>query len=374
MPPTRRGCATAAGGFVILGIINALTEKFLYEQEAAGLAEYGTHKFVKPFFFATMLFFGVAMSLPVYIILSWMGREGYPPISSLTKGLIFKFVLPGFFGCFQGVMSSITIATIGVSVDYMMRSATLIGVTLVARFYFKRSFTRYELTGVITVAISLILVGLASVLNAENSSTVMVSKKWAVVILIFKAISQFVYSIKLSIEQFVTQQRRMHPMLVSGFESTWEFTFGALIVLPLAHIMPGREGNGIHENAFDTFAQLKSSPYLILIMLFSLCVEGIYSVSSVELTSATSAVMRTLVECFRNFLIWVVQLCLFYGLAGSESLSKFRGVGEEWSKGSWIQLFGYGVLLVGLMTYGGVFSKQKGKEGGLSLLDDQYPE
>jgi hypothetical protein len=46
-------------------------DKDIYkEQESVGLAEYGVHKFVKPFFFATMLFFGLSFSMVGYFFLS----------------------------------------------------------------------------------------------------------------------------------------------------------------------------------------------------------------------------------------------------------------------------------------------------------------
>jgi hypothetical protein len=352
-------------GFVVLGTVNAIAEKVLYEQESAGLTEYGVHKFVKPFFFATMLFFGVSLSLVAYTFLSYWRRDDYPQISILPLPRFVEFFLPGFFGLFQGAMSSITAALIGVSIDYMMRSATLIGVSLIAKFYFKKDFKVYEWTGMIIVAVSLTFVGLASVLNAENSVTVLVSRKWTIVILILKALSQAAYSIKLSIEQFYTQQRRIPAMLVSGLESLWGFMIGAIVLLPIVHNLPGIEGRGVHENVFDTFAQLQNNGRIVILLILSISSECVYSVSSVSLTEATSAVARTLIESFRTFLIWVVQLGIFYGLSHSESLAKYRGIGEEWATGSWVQLGGYVLLIIGLLTYRGmVFCREK-KENAL---------
>jgi hypothetical protein len=363
MIPRARTSLGPAIAFVILGTVNAIMEKVLYEQEAAGLPEYGLHKFVKPFFFATMLFFGVSLSIVGYLFLSYWNQDSYPRLSILPLPRFVTFSLPGFFGLFQGAMSSITAALIGVSVDYMMRSATLIGVSLIAKFFFKKEFQKYEWAGMIIVALSLTLVGLASVLNAENSITVLVSRKWTIVILILKALSQAAYSIKLSIEQYYTQQFRIPPMVVSGLESLWGFAIGAIVLLPVVHNIPGVEGRGIHEDAFDTFAQLQNNGCILLILSTSVMLECVYSVSSVSLTEATSAVARTLIESFRTFLIWIVQLALFYGLSRSESLSKYKGIGEEWATGSWVQLAGYIMLICGLLTYRGTlfFKPRKDK-------------
>lgn len=358
--------------FIILGIINALGEKFLYEQEAIG-SNHVKHKFIKPIFFATTLFFGVSLSLIAYVFLSLIGKNGYPPLSKLQKWTFFKFIIPGFFDLFQGVMSSVTSALIGVSIDYMLRSATLVGVSIIARFYFKRRFKSYEIIGILIVTVSLLLVGMSSVINADISSTVHVSKKWAIVILILKLLSQATYSIELSLDQYYTQQRRVHCMVVSGFQSFWAFLIGALILLPLSNIMPGKDGNGLHESFDDTILMLKNSKSIVIIIGMCVVIESIYQMSSVALTESTSAVIRTLVESFRTFILWLLQLAIFYGFKGHPSLQKYRGIGEEWSKGSWLQLFGYFLLLSGLMVYRGFKpNKIKFEKDKLEINNQDY--
>jgi drug/metabolite transporter (DMT)-like permease len=348
MDAVQRPLSLPIVGFVFLGTINAVLEKVIYEQESLGIAEYGIHKFVKPFFFATMLSFGVSLSIPFYFIFKTPEQDSRPSLS-----LAFAFFLQGFFGYFQGMMSSITAALIGVSIDYMMRSATLLGVSLIAKFYFKRQFKSYEWAGMIVVAISLVLVGLSSVVSAGNSVTIRVSRKLAVLILILKALSQAGYSIKLSLEQYFTQQKKISSLAVSGFESFCGFLIGACVVLPIVNVGPGIEGQGLHEDIHDTLAQLRHNPVIIALIVVAFTCESVYQLASVALTEATSAVVRTLVESFRTFLIWVVQLGLFYGLSRVPSLAKYRTIGEEWAIGSWIQLIGYVILILGLMTYQG---------------------
>jgi hypothetical protein len=341
-----------------LGIVNCLIEKVIYEQEARGSKEYGVHKFVKPFFFATMICLGVALSLVAYILVSWSGRDGFPPVTSLPRKTMPMFFISGVFGLFQGVMSSIVTALVGVSIDYMMRSATLIGVCLIARFYFKRRFRRNEWSGVALVGLAMLLVGVSGVLNAGNSVTILVSKRWAIVIIALKAISQLTYSIRLSFEQYFSQHERFDIMLISGLENLWAFVIGAFVLLPISHRIPGPVDLGLHEDIFDTFSQLRHSSTIILLLGLAVCIECGYSISSVALTEATSAVARTLIEAFRTFLIWVLQLGLFYGLSKSKRLHGYRGIGEEWSDGSWVQLLGYFTLMVGLLVYQGVLTKK----------------
>jgi uncharacterized membrane protein len=151
-------------------------------------------------------------------------------------------------------------------------------------------------------------------------------------------------------------------MVFSGLESSWGFLIGAVVLLPIVHNVPGVEGRGLHENVFDTFAQLQDNGYVILILTMCVVLECVYSVASVSLTEATSAVARTLIESFRTFLIWIVQLALFYGLSRTESFSKYKTIGEEWAAGSWVQLAGYILLIIGLLTYRGMVFWRPRKE------------
>lgn len=337
--------------FTVLGIVNAILERCLYEQKSMGIEVYGVHRFVKPLFFATMLSAGVVNSLIIYFLIHSCSGKHAKPLVSRAPFSCFDFVIPGFFGLFQGIMSSITTTMLGVSIDYMMRSATLIGVTLIAVFWFHRRFQTHERIGIIVVSLGLLFVGYSSILSAGNSSTIRVSKKWTVVILIFKVISQIAYAVKLSIEQHFTQQKKIPILLVTGLQSAWSAAIGAFVVLPLAHLMSGDEGNGFHENIVDTFMQLKNNHTIVMIVVIAISIECAYIISSVALTSATSAVSRMLVECVRNFIIWIVQLAIFYSMSASEQWRQYRCIGEEWSKGSWLQLIGYVILMVGIAIH-----------------------
>lgn len=103
-------------------------------------------------------------------------------------------------------MSSITAAFIGVSIDYMMQNTILISISLIVKCYFKRQFKTNEWAEMIIVALSLIFVELSSVINAGNSISIHVSRRLAVLILVLKTINQATYSVKLSLEQYYTQQ------------------------------------------------------------------------------------------------------------------------------------------------------------------------
>jgi hypothetical protein len=100
---------------------------------------------------------------------------------------------------------------------------------------------------------------------------------------------------------------------------------------------------------------IKNSPGLIGLIFVFFFLGLTYNVTSTELIGRTSAVIRTLMEAFRTFLIWMVQFGIFYGLRNSGgSAYKFRLAGEEWSNGSAIQLSGFLLMTFFLLMYNGV--------------------
>jgi hypothetical protein len=63
----------------------------------------------------------------------------------------------------------------------------------------------------------------------------------------------------LTFEDFFMADLAMEPMKIVGFEGVFGSFFMICILLPIAYILPGPEGLGLHENTLDTLAMIKSS-------------------------------------------------------------------------------------------------------------------
>ena len=71
-----------------------------------------------------------------------------------------------------------------------------------------------------------------------------------------------------------------------------------------------------------------------------------YNVSANFVTQCLSAVVRSILEACRVMGVWIVGLMFFY--LGNSSYQK---IGEEWSAWSFLELFGFCVLLYGTFSY-----------------------
>ncbi|OHT09418.1 hypothetical protein TRFO_21646 [Tritrichomonas foetus] len=339
--------------FICLGVLNALLEKSLYQQEALGLPKYGVHKCSKPHFFCSIGFAGMGCAVFFYILMTKLWPSKFESIKKVSWKQFSEFLIPATFDLMQGTMSSVTIAFVGLSFDYMMRCGTLVGVTIIAKIYFKKKFHTYQWVAIGIIISALIIIGLSSMILADQSSTINVPPKVALSIIFLKFLAQFCYSIKLSYEQYFSQDIKLNPTLVVGLEGSLSTLMEFLIVLPIVHFLPGEEGNGIHEDFFDTIEMMKNSKTVLILMLSGMVWCGVYNVFAVSLTEASSAVTRTLLESFRTFIIWGIQIAIFYICSSSESLKKYSSLGEEWCKGSFLQLGGYIVMIIGILLYYG---------------------
>lgn len=121
--------------------------------------------------------------------------------------------------------------------------------------------------------------------------------------------------------------------------------------MPISQYLPGPEGNGIHEDSIDTLKMIGNSWTIRIAMIIMVILGFIYNVVSATLISRTSAVVRTLMEAFRAFLIWIVQLLIFYTFRTNDTLHHYIFAGEEWGTGSYIQLAGFILMTFAVLAY-----------------------
>jgi hypothetical protein len=347
--------------FLVFGIGNAVTTKFAVICEAEGLDEFPKpHKFQKPWMLTTICFFAMMCATPIYYFISWQHqRKGgsrflYP--HELRLKAFCEFAIPAFSDAFEGIVSAVCIVFVGVSIDSMMKSGTLVGVSLIARWLFKQHYHTWQWIAIVGVVISLTMVGASGIIASGNSTTVTTSRVWVVLIIALKYVSQVGYAIKISYEEYMVQKLDYHPVMICGVEGIWSFLM-CLVCQIAAQYMPGKEGNGIREDTADTFAMIGNNPKLWGIISASWFLGLTYNCVSTTLIGRTSAVIRTLMESFRTFLIWMVQFIIYYGLSTAPHDSeayKFRMAGEDWSIGAYVQLSGFALMTFSLFLYNGI--------------------
>jgi len=121
-------------------------------------------------------------------------------------------------------------------------------------------------------------------------------------------------------------------------------------------VLPGADG-GHAEDPVDTAVMLSNSLPLMACVFTYLVSCGTFNITGIQVTAALSAVHRMMLDASRTIVIWAFGLYVHYCI---DPNSKF---GENWNSGSYIQLVGFAILVVGQAIYGEV----------LKLPGLQYP-
>ena len=97
---------------------------------------------------------------------------------------------------------------------------------------------------------------------------------------------------------------------------------------------------------YTSLIQLSNSSDLCWLCFGYFVTIFFYNVSANFVTQCLSAVVRSILEACRVMGVWIVGLMFYY--LGSSSYQK---IGEAWSNWSFLELFGFIVLLLGTFSY-----------------------
>lgn len=153
---------------------------------------------------------------------------------------------------------------------------------------------------------------------------------------------QYVYE-----EKVMSGDTKAPPWLLIGMEGLFGTLLVVLVVYPLAGIIPG-SNHGVFEDLDNTLAQLSDNPALVQLSIAFCVLVFILNSFSVLVTYMLSSVWHAILDNFRPISIWAVEL-LMYGATGGVH-------GERWSSGSYLQLAGLAVMLIGTAIYNGSIS------------------
>ena len=339
-------------GMFFLGSIAVINQKFLFEIYGYGKPEYGYHRWRKPWFFSTGAAIGMCLALVIHYILVAMKLQKAYHLG--FRRILFIFV-PSFCDLFASVLSNISVLYLDVSVVLMLRGSTVLFTGLISRFYLKRDVFGYQWIAIAIVLFALMLVSVAAVMSHQQSGKARKKVKTGIGFTIagiaIKVGSKLLQSIRLLIEEDLTHVQQIPSVLLVGLEGVWSLILCGTVFLPMVNALPGPEGNGIHEDFVDSCVMLISNKWISLLFGFHILLMVALTVSSMIVTETTNAVFRTLFDLTRIIFVWLLQITLHYSMKGTSLETHFGKIGEVWTPWSYMQLVGFGLLIVGMFVY-----------------------
>jgi Nucleotide-sugar transporter len=290
-----------------------------------------------------------------------------PP--SATKSLLQEIkevsllAIPTFFDLIATILMNVGLLSVTASVYQMLRGAEMLFAALFAVVFLKRSLNKYHYSGIACCIAGITLVGTSSLMSGEGSATHAVDPAQILFGMTLIVASQAVQAAQITFEDFFMADMAIPPLKIVGYEGLFGTLTMALFLLPLVQRLPGTDGQGIHEDSYDTWHMIRNNPVIYRILILDMIALLLYNVAGMCVTGHLGAVFRTVLETTRTLFVWLVDLMLFYTPLGMGKL------GESWSKYSWVQAAGFVVLVIGTVVYGRGDEDEVAKEIAEGMYD-----
>ena len=278
------------------------------------------------------------------------------------KSVYYKVLYPAFCDFLASFIMFVGLLWIPVSIWQMIRGSIILFTGLIRQYWLKKPLNKSEWTSLFVIFFSLILVGAASIFSEDTSSSEPVSAALKILGMFLVFIAQGIQALQTVIEEHLLQGIEAPATMVVGMEGVWGFLLTACVALPIASVLPGEEGQGLHEDFIDSLIMCKNSMTVLTLNVLSVVVLLVFNLSSMRVTLYTNSLVRNLMEPIRTFLVWVTTVAIH---------CFWPEFGEGLTKWSWLQLAGFVVLSVGMLMFNGTIKlfKEEKKEEEKPIID-----
>lgn len=257
----------------------------------------------------------------------------------------FKTAIPAFLCLFGTFLQAAGLIFLPVSVYQMLASSIIMFSAIVRFFWMGKGLARFEACGIVLTALGLTLVGIASIVSGEGSSS-QSSVGMLLVGIVLELSAQAVLAFEAVMEERLLHGFSAPPEFVCGIVGSWGLLYTCVIFLPIAQFINGDEGNGLHEDSIETLNMIMDSPTIRLLLLIFFVAILLYNLMFRLLISITQATTMQVLGGLRTLCVWVVALLMYF---------EWPQYGEKWAASSWIELSGFFILMFGVFLYRATF-------------------
>lgn len=370
----------AVCGMIFFGTACSLLAKLIYSVRAPN--SYGeVLPYEKPWFQVLAMFAGMSvcilLDLPKPSSRRRSSDEEAPllnqqhPSHTLPDGTdshsVWIIGIPTLFDLFATACGCTGLLYTTVSVYQMLRGAMLVWTAFLSIIFLRRKLTIFNYAGILLCVTGIVLVGLANVWAEDNPRSRSDTIFGIAVILL----GQVLQAAQVVMEEFLLQDLHMSSVRVVAWEGVFGILHCLLWVFPILYFLPGRD-HGHLEDTGDAFYMLTHSWAVAGIILIDMTMMLFYNVCGMEVTDSLNAVHRVVIETLRTLCVWLVDLLIFYVLTDGD-------LGESWTPYSYLQLFGFTLLVLGTVLYNwenllaDYYKRQKQAAADVPLVDPTTP-
>lgn len=336
---------------LISGTTSAVCMKVILICKSAGYIGI-IHNYDKPFMQSFMMFIG--MSIPLIVRKfwdpDWKGPGKRPPRPFKVTVIL---AIPAVFDMIATTLNIFGLIYVNLSIFQMLRGSMIIFCAVLSILFLpNKKIKNYEWVGITMTTVALVLIGVAGVYipgqsGDETEDHSVLQKVFGCLLILLSQLFQAAQNV---IEEYLfVGMENTSALDVCGVEGVWGILFVLLVGFPFAFIVPGKDpsplGNSL-ENLWDTLLMIghsKTIPVIYALFVAACC--G-YNMFGILILGLSSCVNLAILDAIRTFLIWVFMV----------SAQKLGApFGEPWVTWSWLELFGFVLLVLASFVYNRVF-------------------
>jgi drug/metabolite transporter (DMT)-like permease len=218
----------------------------------------------------------------------------------------------------------------------MLRGFIIIVTAVMSIVFLKRKLYRHHWSSVAVIFTGVALVGLAAIL-AGNSGDEEVNPLGIFLLVLAQLFTGGLFIV----EEKLLGDYYLDPLKVVGLEGLWGLII-TVILLPIFQVIECGPNElcyyGRLEDTTRAFADMRENWILILQSILIAFSIGSFNAFGVSVTKNASAAQRSTIDTSRTVLVWIFFLAF-----------KIPGVKQETF--SWLQLFGFILLVLGTLVY-----------------------
>ena len=298
------------------------------------------------------MFIAMMIALPVHYLLQapeQQAERARRPEAAVPWRTFVLLGIPAAFDLLGTALASIGLLFTTVSVYQLVRCSVIIVTALLKATVLQQRLTRYMWTGIAINTLAMLLVA-GHVLPARRQrrpergrgrrAARPAARHRFILLSCLVQGSQYVF------EERVMTVDNAPPLVVVGMEGLWGALLMPLIVFPWAMLLPGSDAGGCLESLYDSYVMLQPLASIRLILLLFTLTVFLYNIFCIYVTYLLSSIWHAILDNFRPVSVWLADLALFY-------LVTDGSFGEQWTGGSWLELAGLLLLLLGTAVYNG---------------------
>lgn len=334
-------------GMLVTGSTNTLSKKLAYDSTARGLD--GTvKKWDKPWTCTLVMFLGEAMCMLFFLnrvrasrsrgkrkgleteplldvathaSMNSAGGDGGAAVGGRRASADHTHVegtvpsasswcvclLPALCDVGGTTVSGIGLLFTSASVFQMLRGSIIVFAALLSVAFLDRKLYAFHWSGLFLTVVGISVVGVSSYMHASGSNKPggghleMLGN-----VLVIG--SQLLSAVQMVVEEKYLKGRNLPSEFVVGAEGCFGVLLMVFIMLPITYFLPGKDGDGVHENAIDAFVMLGNNMGLLITVLLYWCSIAFYNFFGLSVAKSLSSVHRTLIDACRTTLVWSIDI------------------------------------------------------------------